>query len=280
MIGRRQWKVILRRGPLLALAMTWTLFPLYWMAVTALKSNLDIFNLRLELVPARPTLENFVGLWTSSVPIRSYLTNSIVTAVATCLFTIVLALLAAYALSRLRMPLREPLQLLMLIGQMFPLLVLLIPLYLLFLRLGLLNTNQGLVLAYCSTAVPVGVWFMKGFMDAVPRELDEAAKIDGCGDLGVLRHILLPLLGPGLVAVGVFAFLDAWNNLVFPLGLTTRPEARTLPPGLLMAVDSQFRQDWGGLMAASILASLPPIVAFIAVQRWIIRGIVSGALKG
>jgi multiple sugar transport system permease protein len=121
---------------------------------------------------------------------------------------------------------------------------------------------------------------MKNFFDSIPRELDEAARIDGCTDLGVIRHIHMPLIGPGIVAVGVFAFLEAWNNLVLPLGLSTRPDARTLPPGLLLAVDSQFRQDWGGLMAASILASIPPIVGFVAVQRWILRGLISGALKG
>jgi len=267
-------------GALVLLALAWSLFPLYWMAVTAFKSNLDIFSFDLQLLPTTPTIENFANLFASDVPVRTYFINSVITALGTCLITIVVSIFAGYAFSRLRFRGHRPLELTLLLGQMFPLLVLLIPLYLVYLRTGLLNTNLGLVLAFCSFAIPVGVWFMKNFVDSIPRELDEAARIDGCTDLGVIRHILLPLIGPGIVAVGVFAFLEAWNNLVFPLGLSTRPDARTLPPGLLLAVDSQFRQDWGGLMAASILASLPPIVGFVAVQRWILRGLISGALKG
>lgn len=265
---------------LVLLALGWSLFPLYWMAVTAFKRNIDIFSFELQLLPTTPTVENFASLFGSDVPVRTYFINSVITALATCAVTIVVSVLAGYAFSRLRFRAQRPLELSLLLGQMFPLLVLLIPLYLVYLRLGILNTNLGLVLAFCSFAIPVGVWFMKNFLDSVPRELDEAARIDGCSDLGVIRHILLPLIGPGIVAVGVFAFLEAWNNLVFPLALSTRPDARTLPPGLLLAVDSQFRQDWGGLMAASILASIPPIVGFIAVQRWILRGLISGALKG
>ncbi|NJD27731.1 MAG: carbohydrate ABC transporter permease [Chloroflexi bacterium] len=265
---------------LVLLALAWSLFPLYWMAVTAFKRNLDIFSFELQLLPTTPTFENFANLFDSDVPVRTYFINSVITALGTCLVTIFVSVLAGYAFSRLRFRGQRPLEMSMLVGQMFPLLVLIIPLYLIYLRAGLLNTNAGLILAFCSIAVPVGVWFMKNFIDSVPRELDEAARIDGCGDLGIIRHILLPLIGPGIVAVGVFAFLEAWNNLVFPLAFSTRPDARTLPPGLLLAVDSQFRQDWGGLMAASILASIPPIVGFIAVQRWILRGLTSGALKG
>jgi multiple sugar transport system permease protein len=265
---------------LVLLALAWSMFPLYWMAVTAFKSNLDIFSFELQLLPTTPTFENFANLFASDVPVRTYFVNSVITAFGTCLITIAVSILAGYAFSRLSFRGHRPLELSLLVGQMFPLLVLIIPLYLIYLRTGLLNTNIGLVLAFCAVAVPVGVWFMKNFIDSVPRELDEAARLDGCSDLGIIRHIHLPLIGPGIVAVGVFAFLEAWNNLVFPLAFATRPDARTLPPGLLLAVDSQFRQDWGGLMAASILASIPPIVGFVAVQRWILRGLTSGALKG
>ena len=114
----------------------------------------------------------------------------------------------------------------------------------------------------------------------MPRELDEAARIDGCTEIRLLRDVLLPLMLPGIIAVGVFAFLDAWNNLFFPLALVTRPSGRTLPVGLLYAVDSRYREDWGGLMAASILASLPPVFGFVVIQRWLISGLGAGALKG
>jgi multiple sugar transport system permease protein len=264
----------------MALALIWTLFPIYWMTVTAFKTNLEIFSLRLQLLPSHPTVENFVEMWTGSLPIRTYFANSVVTSSLTCVLTVAVSVLAAYAFSRITFRYKEPLQLSLLLAQMFPFIVLLIPLYIIFLRSHLLNTNQGLVLAFASSAVPVGVWFMKGFMDSVPRELDEAARIDGCTEIRLLRDVLLPLMLPGIIAVGVFAFLDAWNNLFFPLVLVTRPNGRTLPVGLLYAVDSRYRADWGGLMAASILASLPPILGFVVVQRWLISGLVAGALKG
>jgi multiple sugar transport system permease protein len=265
---------------LLALALIWTLFPVYWMTVTAFKSTLEIFSLRLQLMPAHPTIENFVEMWTGVVPVRTYFANSVVTSSSTCLLTIAVSLLAAYAFSRMKFRYKEPLQLSLLLAQMFPFIVLLIPLYLIFLKSHLLNTNLGLILAFASTAIPVGVWFMKAFMDSVPRELDEAARIDGCTEIRLLRDVLLPLMLPGIIAVGVFAFLDAWNNLFFPLALVTNPHGRTLPVGLLYAVDSRYREDWGGLMAASILASLPPVFGFVTVQRWLISGMGAGALRG
>lgn len=281
MRGRRRWSLgTMVRVVLMALALIWTLFPIYWMTVTAFKTNLEIFSLRLQLLPSHPTVENFVEMWTGSLPIRTYFANSVVTSSLTCVLTVAVSVLAAYAFSRMTFRYKEPLQLSLLLAQMFPFIVLLIPLYIIFLKSHLLNTNQGLVLAFASSAVPVGVWFMKGFMDSVPRELDEAARIDGCTELRLLRDVLLPLMLPGIIAVGVFAFLDAWNNLFFPLVLVTRPNGRTLPVGLLYAVDSRYRADWGGLMAASILASLPPILGFVVVQRWLISGLVAGALKG
>jgi multiple sugar transport system permease protein len=281
MRGRRRWSLgTMVRVVLMALALIWTLFPIYWMTVTAFKTNLEIFSLRLQLLPSHPTVENFVEMWTGSLPIRTYFANSVVTSSLTCVLTVAVSVLAAYAFSRMTFRYKEPLQLSLLLAQMFPFIVLLIPLNIIFLKSHLLNTNQGLVLAFASSAVPVGVWFMKGFMDSVPRELDEAARIDGCTELRLLRDVLLPLMLPGIIAVGVFAFLDAWNNLFFPLVLVTRPNGRTLPVGLLYAVDSRYRADWGGLMAASILASLPPILGFVVVQRWLISGLVAGALKG
>ncbi len=233
MTGRRRWSVgAAVRMILLALALIWTLFPVYWMLVTAFKTTLEIFSLRLQLVPAHPTLENFVEMWTGVVPVRTFFANSVVTSGLTCALTIAVSVLAAFAFSRMKFRYKQPLQLSLLLAQMFPFIVLLIPLYLIFLRSHLLNTNQGLVLAFASTAIPVGVWFMKGFMDSVPLELDEAARIDGCTEIRLLRDVLLPLMLPGI------------------------------------------------LMAASILASLPPILGFVAVQRWLISGLLAGAMKG
>lgn len=264
---------------LVALTLLWSLFPLYWMLVTAFKSNLDIFELGLQLVPTRPTLANFEEVLTGTSPIGRYFVNSVVTSVATAVVTVVCSLLAAYALSRLRVRGGTAILLSVLSAQMFPLVVLLIPLYVIFRASHLLNSYAGLVLSFTSFAIPLGIWLMKGFVDAIPRELDEAAMIDGCGSFQVLLHVITPLLLPGLVAVAVFAFLDAWNNLLFPLTLITQSDLKTLPPGLLNTVSGEFKHDWGGLMAASIVASAPPIIVFVLLQRSLMKGLIAGALK-
>jgi multiple sugar transport system permease protein len=264
---------------LVALTLLWSLFPLYWMLVTAFKSNLEIFDLGLELVPRHVTLANFQEIATGTSPIGRFFVNSVITSVATAVVTVVFSLLAAYALSRLRVKGGTGIMLSVLSAQMFPLVVLLIPLYVIFRASHLLNSYAGLVLSFTSFAIPLGIWLMKGFVDSIPRELDEAAMIDGCNTLQILRHVIVPLLLPGLVAVAVFAFLDAWNNLLFPLTLITQVDLKTLPPGLLNTVSGEFKHDWGGLMAASIVASVPPIVVFVLLQRYLMKGLIAGALK-
>ena len=140
--------------------------------------------------------------------------------------------------------------------------------------------NVGLVISFCSFAVPIGVFFMKGFIDSIPMALDESAWIDGCTGLRTLWHIVLPLAWPGVIAVGIFAFLGAWNDLLFPLVMTSNDASRTLPPGLAVSIQVELRNDFGAMMAACVVASVPPIIALMAVQRRIVGGLASGALKG
>jgi multiple sugar transport system permease protein len=206
--------------------------------------------------------------------------NSVINSIGTVLLAIVLAVLAAYALSRVKFRFRKAVSVGILTTQMFPLVVLLIPLYLLYKNPRLLNTYQGLILAFTSFTLPFSIWMLKGFIDSVPIEVEESAFMDGCTRLQILTRILLPLIIPGVVATGVFAFLDAWNNLLFPLMLVSKPSMKTLPPGMILAFAGEFKHDWGGMMATSVIVSLPVVVAFVLVQRFLVEGLTRGAIKG
>lgn len=265
---------------LLVLALVWTVFPVYWMLITSLKTNLAMFQPIPQLWPAAPTLDNYAQLATGASPVGRLFANSVLTSAATALVTVVLATLAGYSFSRGRYRLKGPVMYGTLATQMFPLVVLLIPLYLVYLRTGLLDTYVGLVLAYCAFSVPFGAWMMKAFIDAVPREIEEAAWVDGCSRLQSLLRVVVFVALPGIVATGVFAFLSAWNNLLFPLTLTSSMGMKTLPPGLLLAFTGQFKADWAGMMAAAMITTAPVVVGFAVAQRFLVEGLTKGALRG
>lgn len=258
----------------------WTLAPLYWMLATSFKDALDAARPSPTLWPAQATVQNYLGLVTGNIPFPLFLLNSVVTSLGAALATTVLATLAAYSFSRGRYLLRGPLMYAVLATQMLPLVVLLIPLYLLFLRADLLDTYQGVVLGYCSFTLPFGAWMMKGFIDAVPREIEDAAKVDGASPTAVLVRIVTPMVLPGLLTTATFTFMNAWNNLLFPLTFTTAMERRTLPAGLLLSFTGVFKTDWGGMMAASVVTTLPLAIGFLFLQRALVRGLTAGGLSG
>ena len=274
MIGR------VLKWPALVVALLWSLFPVYWMLATSLKTNLQMFQFTFQLWPAPPTLENYAGLATGASPVGRLFVNSLVTSAGTALATLVLATLAGYSFSRGRYRLRGTVMYATLATQMFPLVAILIPLYLLYLQAHLLNSYWGLILSYCSFAIPFGAWMMKQFIDGVPREIEEAAWIDGCSRLQTLLRVVVPVVLPGLGATAVFAFLNAWNNLLFPLTLTSSMDMKTLPPGLLLEFTGQFKTDWAGLMAAATITALPVMLGFAAVQRFLVEGLTQGAVRG
>jgi len=258
----------------------WTLFPIYWMVATSLKTALEIFDIPPEIVPSNPTFEHYLNLDQGSIKVSVFFRNSVITAAGTVVLAVITALLASYALSRMRFWGRRTISVGILVTQMFPLVVLLIPLYLLYRNLGLLNTYIGLVLSFTSFTLPFSIWMLKGFIDSIPIELEESAVIDGCTRPQILFHIVTPLIVPGLIATMVFAFLDAWNNLLFPLMLVSRPDMKTLPPGMILAFGGEFKHDWGGMMATSAIVSLPVVVVFVFMQRFLVQGLTKGAVKG
>jgi multiple sugar transport system permease protein len=279
----RQISRVVKKALVLAITLVVMLplvFPVYWLFTSSFKTNLEAYATPPPWWPSAFTLDNYINLTTGYSDFAMYVRNSLITCAVTAVLAMVVASLAGYAISRLRFPGKRPLLLLILSTQMFPHVLILISLYVMYRQLGLINTYGGLIIAFTTFAVPFSVWMMKGFFDGIPSEIEEAALIDGCTRLGALRHIVLPLVSPGLLAVSLFSFLDGWNNLLYPLTLATSVEVRTIPPGLLLSFLGQFKHDWAGMMAASVVVTIPVMIIFVFLQRFLVRGLTAGAVKG
>lgn len=258
-------------------------FPVIWMISTSVKPDREIFSAGPRPVPRQPTLQHYRdilgGDFIPGVRFADFFLNSALVAVATVLISGLLALLAATAVARFRFRLRTAFLIMLLVVQMIPLEALVIPLFLMIRRLGLYNTLPSLVLVYLGFSLPFAVWMLRGFVAAVPRDLEEAAAIDGATRAQTFCRILLPLVAPGLVATSIFSFITAWNELIFALTFINAEKRYTLP----VAMTFFFGRDdtaWGSLMAASTLITLPVMAFFVLVQRRMVAGLVTGAVKG
>lgn len=265
---------------IVALFAVWTLWPLYWMLSTSLKTGQEATNLNPTVWPHTITGANFRELFSSSLPFWNYFVNSVVTSVIAAVVAVIVATLAGYSFSRGGYRLTGASSVAVLATQMLPLVVFIGPLYLVLLKAHLLNSYLGLIIGYTTFAIPFGAWMMKGFFDAIPRAIEESARVDGYSRLGILVRVVVPLSVPGLVTTGVFVFMDSWNNLLYPLTLMSSNTRQTLPAGLLQSFSGTFKTDWGGMMAASLITSIPLVVAFFLVQRSMVRGLTAGALAG
>lgn len=264
----------------IVLALGWSLAPVYWMLATSLKPELEATQLDPTLWPRSATFENYRGLAGGTLPFISFFANTAVTCLATAVIAVLIATPAAYALSRARFRLRGPVGYGILVSRMLPLVVLLAPLYLLLLHARLLDTNAGLIVGFTTFGLPFAVWMIKTFIDAVPIEIEESARVDGYPRWQVLLRVVAPLILPGLLTTATFVFMEAWNNLIFPLSFVTTLEKQTLPAALVVSFTGQFKTDWGGMMAAATVTTLPLMIAFFAVQRSMVRGLTAGAVAG
>jgi N,N'-diacetylchitobiose transport system permease protein len=258
------------------LLLAFTLFPVYWMLVSALDARAGLGS---SAVPAVPTLDHFRFVLTEG-GFDVFLRNSVVVALATVLISSAIALLASVAVARFRFRLRTQVLLMVLIVQMVPLEALVIPLFVQVRDLQLLGTLTGLVVVYVALALAFGIWMLRGFVAAVPIELEEAAYLDGATWGRMFRSILLPLVMPGLVATSIFSFITAWNEFLFAMTLLGgETENYTVAIGL-RSFFGQYSNDWGSIMAASTLITVPVMIFFIVVQRRLAAGLTSGAVKG
>ncbi len=255
-----------------------SIFPLLWSIITSLKTPTDVYTMPLHIVPQPFTLENYSAVVQNRVMMRFFLNSTIVSLVTTVISSTI-SVLAAYGFSRFRFPGGGTIFGTILFSRLLPRVTLLIPFYVVLSHLHLINTRAALVLVYLIIAMPITVWMLRGFIDTVPYEMEEAATVDGCGPYGILFRIVVPVLAPAIAAVSMFAFILSWNEFLFPLLITKDPGSRTISVGLAFFIDDAGVK-WGPLMAASVLMSLPPIIAFSFAQKYIVRGLSEGAVKG
>jgi multiple sugar transport system permease protein len=263
---------------LVLVVISFCLFPLLWTLLTSLKLEQDIVTPTLQYLPRAITLDNYVTLWRQS-GFPTLVVNSVLVTSMTGVICLSIGTLAAYSISRYRFRGRSQLLIFYLVIRMFPVVLMIIPLFIMMRNLGLLDTRFGLALAYTTFLLPLCIWMLKGFFDAIPPELEDAARIDGCTRLGALVRIVLPLARSGLVTTAVFVAIVAWNEFLFALMMTTSQGSRTWPVGLQLMV-GEFQLPWGPLSAGGILSVVPIIIFFALIQQSLIRGLTAGAVKG
>jgi len=255
-----------------------SVLPIVWTFLVSIKPESEIVTAEMRYLPTAPVFENYVAIWTRS-NFPTLIANSAVVTLLTVAICTVTGTLAAYAVARTRFRGRRQVLLTYLAVRMFPAVMIVIPLFITLRMVGLLDSRLGLALAYTSFLLPVFVWMMKGFFDAVPGELEEAARIDGATRIGAMIRVILPLVLGGLVATSVFVAIGAWNDYLFALMLTTSTGSRTWPVGLQLMV-GEFQLPWGSLAAGGMISIAPVVLLFAVVQRALVRGLTAGAVKG
>ncbi len=269
---------------LVVIIVVWTIAPYLWLIISSFSSKIDLLTVPLRWIPSRPTLENYRSLFFEyggeSVNVRLFiksLTNSVIISLSTMGIATILGVLAAYAIARLRFRGNQGMILTMMSIQLIPPIILVIPLYVIMRQAKLLDTHLGLIIVDLSIALPLVIWLMRSYFASIPSELEDAARIDGCTYLDALFRIVLPLSGPGLVSVMIFAFIASWNEYLYAF-IYTNINAKTLPV-LIGEFSTKLGLEYLKIAAAGVLASLPPVFLALIFQRFIIRGLTAGAIK-
>ncbi|MFP3465829.1 carbohydrate ABC transporter permease [Leifsonia sp. SIMBA_070] len=269
------------RWVVIAVLTVFTVVPL-WVMVTSSMKPLSEVQASFTWWPQNITFQPFIDMW-STVPLASYFVNSLIVSSAATLISLVIAVFAAYAVSRYRFKGRNVFTTTVLSTQMFPGVLFLLPLFLIFVNINqatgiqLVGTRWGLIITYFTFVLPFSIWMLAGYFDGIPRDLDEAAKVDGSGPMGALWHVVLPAARPGLIAVAIYSFMTSWGEVLFASVMTT-DENRTLAVGLQL-YSTQTNVYWNQIMAASLVVSIPIVVAFLLLQRNFVAGLTAGAVK-
>jgi len=274
--GAKSFKVVT-----LVVLTLFTVVPLYVMITTAIKPLGDVQN-DFTWIPTNITFQPFIDMW-STVPLGKYFVNSLVVCTVATVFSLIIATFAAYGVSRWNFKGKSTFTTAVLSTQMFPGVLFLLPLFLIFTNLGnalgiqLVGSWTGLIITYLTFTLPFSIWMLAGYFETIPRELDEAAMVDGSGPMGALFRVILPSARPGLVAVGIYSFMTAWGEVLFA-SVMTNGDGQTLAVGL-QQYSTQTNVYWNQIMAASLVVSIPVVIAFLIVQRQFVAGLTAGAVK-
>ncbi|MFL5336187.1 MAG: carbohydrate ABC transporter permease [Geminicoccaceae bacterium] len=263
---------------LLAIILVYTVFPFYWAIVSSLRSGADLFN--TDLIPGNPAWSNYVAVFREQ-PFARNILNSLFVAISTVVLSLSLAVAAAYALGRIRFRGRMLLLLTILGVSMFPQIAVLSGMFELVTWLGIYNNLLALTLSYMIFTLPFTVWVLTTFMRDLPKEIEEAAIVDGAKPFTIVTKVFLPLMGPALATTGLLAFIAAWNEFLFALTFTLSTEMRTVPVAIaLISGASAHELPWGNIMAASVIVTVPLLILVLIFQRRIVSGLTAGAVKG
>jgi multiple sugar transport system permease protein len=256
-----------------------TAFPLVWMVITSVKPQFELFRIPPTFWPETITFEHYANLlW--NTPFLTYMRNSLILSTATTVLVVAVATLGAHSLVRFRYPGRERLAQLVLFTYLLPSVVLIIPLYLMMVWLGVANSLLSLVIAYTTFALPYALWLLRSFMQGIPDDLENAALVDGATRMGAFFDVILPQALPGIISTSLFTFILSWNEYLYALVLVNTDAARPLTTGVMSMLISAFNIEWSLLMAASVMMSIPLIVIFAFLQKFLTRGFGAGGVKG
>ncbi len=271
---------------LVLIVCTWVLAPFAWLAISSTSTRADLTSVPLRWIPERPNFDTYrqiflggPGATSTARDLKYTAFNSIVVAGSVTLVCLLAGSLAAYAFTRLNFRGRNSLFVLILLTQLLPAVVIIIPLYVIMRILGMLDTKLALIVAEASFILPLVIWLMRGYFASVPKGLEEAAMIDGCTRAGAIFHIMIPLSAPGLAASGIFAFIIAWNEFFSAFILSSTLRSKTLSV-IISEFSSKVGVDYVAMATAGVLASIPPVVLAILFQRFIVQGLTAGAVKG
>ncbi|MCI6377614.1 MAG: carbohydrate ABC transporter permease [Clostridiales bacterium] len=255
------------------------LFPIYWMFVCSFMPSPYLSMLPPHFLPDKLTLENYQKIF-SDATYMNFFKNSFIVSIGTVTLALIVAIPAGYSFSRYSFKFKHAFQSLLMSVQMFPTVVILISLYVFYRNMGLLNTYQGLILADATFTMPLSIMLSRSFFDTVPRSIDDAARIDGASRIRTILQIAFPLVLPGVVAVAIYTFLNAWDSYTVPLILMTKQEMKTLPIGISETFLGEYSYNYGGMMAFAFAGTLPIVLIFIFLQKYMIAGLTAGAVKG
>lgn len=255
------------------------IFPIFWMFISSFMDNATLMTWPPQFNPFKGSLDTYKKLL-SMPKYLIFFRNSGLVSTSTVAVCLAVSIFAGYSLSRYTFYGKHIIMTSILSVQMFPTVAILISLYTVYSSMKLINTYPGLILADTMLALPLSIWLLKSFFDTIPKSLDESAKIDGCSRMDTLFRIIVPLLKPGLLAVGIYTFLQSWDDYLFGMIIMNRDAMKTLPVGIAQSFIGEFAHDYSGMMALSVATSLPVIILFIFLQKYMIAGLTGGAVKG